>query len=151
LIRVKAADRAECFLSAIRTTLPEPPMVNVLETLVTRWRDYQASRAAVAELMELDPSEASRMAADYGLSVDDLTDLVQHADSAKLMERMMLARGLDPDEVRADLPAVLADMAVLCSRCLSKGRCEHELAAGTAVQHADEFCPNSMTMRALAR
>lgn len=126
-------------------------MSNVLELLVTRWRDYQSSRAALSELMDLDPQEISRMANEYGLSSGDLQDLVAEGPhAADLMDRMLRARGLDPNDIRHDLPGVVADMAVLCSRCGVKGRCEHELDAGTAARNADDFCPNAMTMRALA-
>ena len=125
-------------------------MSNVFETLVHRWREYQASRAALAELMSLDPDEVSRMAGEYGLSADDLGELVGHGThAADLMERMMRARGLDPAALRRELPAVVADMSVLCSRCSAKGRCEHELDAGTAAAHAEDFCPNAPTMAAL--
>jgi len=37
----------------------------------------------------------------------------------------------------------------LCVVCSQKGRCEHELAKGTAAEHFHEFCPNAFTLDAL--
>ena len=55
-----------------------------------------------------------------------------------------------PGDVAARSPAALREITALCSGCDHKHRCEVELSAGTAVAHAEAFCPNAELMQVLA-
>lgn len=118
--------------------------------LVDRWRDYRAAVAELRELQDLDPDMVATIAAECGLSSGELREIVAHGSRADgLMERMMAAKGLEPERLRRELPAVMRDIEVLCARCVAKGRCARELEAGTAARNAADFCPNADTFAAL--
>jgi hypothetical protein len=120
------------------------------ENLLEKWRDYRAALAELRELEAMEPSELAATAANCGLSVGELREVVANSAGAPaLMVRMMRAYGLDPEKVRRLDPLMMRDIEGLCSRCAAKGRCRHELNAGTAVDHADVFCPNAYTFERL--
>jgi hypothetical protein len=118
----------------------------MLETIARRWRDHRDAVATLREIAAMDPEVAGEIAAEAGLSISDLRDVITHgAGASQLMRRMMAAYGIDVPEVEHDAPGLLRDVAVLCSRCKAKGRCAEELEAGTARENAHLFCPNAGT------
>jgi hypothetical protein len=64
---------------------------------------------------------------------------------------MLIALRVDPHVLVNTNPAVMRDLQRLCVVCSQKGRCEHELAKGTASEHFREFCPNAFTLDALLK
>ena len=62
---------------------------------------------------------------------------------------MLIALRVDPHVLVNTNLAVMRDLQRLCVVCSQKGRCEHELAKGTASEHFREFCPNAFTLDAL--
>jgi hypothetical protein len=120
------------------------------EHLVEKWRDYRAALADLREFEAMEPDMMSAIAAECGLSVTELREVVVHGSGASsLMARMMKAYGLDPEGLRTRDPHTMRGIEGLCSRCLTKGRCRRELNAGTAAGHADDFCPNAFTFERL--
>ncbi|PSC03786.1 hypothetical protein SLNSH_16875 [Alsobacter soli] len=116
---------------------PENP--GFLARAAAWWREHTGSD----ELSELPSGELQRMAHDLSLSEDDLKTLAaSSAGQAELMARMMAARGLDIDKVRAQDPDLIRDMAVLCARCDEKRRCARDLRDGVAASAGEEYCLN---------
>jgi hypothetical protein len=62
---------------------------------------------------------------------------------------MLQALSLDPTELSLTHPAVLRDMAVVCSECDEKSRCRSDLTLRIAAATYDEYCPNAETIEAL--
>lgn len=119
---------------------------HLLESAARRWRNHRDAVATLREIDGLDPAMASEIAAEAGLSVSDLRDVISHGAGANLlMRRMMAAYGIDAGEIEHGAAGMLRDISVLCSRCKAKGRCDDELEAGTAREHAHLFCPNAET------
>lgn len=119
---------------------------HLLESIAERWRVHRDTVATLREIDGMDPALASEIAAEAGLSISDLRDVISHGAGAnRLMQRMMAAYGIDVREVSEETPGLLRDLAVLCSRCKDKGRCAAELEAGTARENAHLFCPNAET------
>lgn len=113
------------------------------------WRDYLARSQMAAELGQFSAAEMDRMAHDVGVSTADLYELAQHASgSADEMPRMMVALDLDPEAIARAEPEAYRDMQRLCSLCESKGRCDHDLAAGTAEVNYQHYCLNAATLQA---
>lgn len=122
----------------------------MLEAMLARWHEHRSTRAAMDELAGCDPETLAEIARDVQVSVDDLREITaKGAGADRLMQRMMAAYGIDMDEMRNEAPTMLRDVAVLCSRCSEKGRCARELDAGTAAEHAHEFCPNAETFASM--
>lgn len=125
---------------------------SILRTLFSQWRDAQAARAGLDELEACDPELVAGIARELRLPVTELREAIaKGAGSDQLMARMMATFGLDAETIRTDMPAVLRDVEISCSRCNAKGRCNRELDAGTAAQNAPDFCPNVATFEAIAR
>lgn len=123
---------------------------HLLESIARRWRNHRDAVVTLREIDCMDPALASEIAAEAGLSVRELRDVISHGVGAnRLMRRMMAAYGIDISEIEQDAPGMLRDIAVLCSRCKAKGRCEEELAAGTARESARSFCPNADTFETI--
>lgn len=108
------------------------------------WTTLVAALDRRREIEDMSIEERERLASEIGVSGADLETIVTNGEGAtKLMADMMRAKGVDPDTLAASFPAVLRSIEVTCSMCAEHGRCAHELAAGTAAEHADEFCPNA--------
>lgn len=117
-----------------------------LHGVAQRWREHRDAARSLREIEALDPALASGIAQEAGLTVADLKEVVAQGSGAeRLMERMMAAYCLGPLDLEREAPGLLRDVAILCSRCQSKGRCAQELEAGTARENARLFCPNADT------
>jgi len=115
--------------------------------LLGRVLDWVRARCGPGdELAALSRDEIRELAGDLALGEGDLLALsASLADNTVLMERMMRARGFDPEQLRQSFGTLLRDVQRVCSRCRATGRCQRELDAGTAAAHAHEFCPNAGT------
>ncbi|HEY7576609.1 MAG TPA: DUF6455 family protein [Acetobacteraceae bacterium] len=103
------------------------------------------------DLAALSREELRHIAGDLALAESVLLSLSAGArDNTALMERMMRARGLDPDKIRHTSNMALRDAEIACSQCRNTGRCRRELDAGTAAADCHEYCPNAATFDDLA-
>jgi Family of unknown function (DUF6455) len=113
--------------------------------LFSRAVDWVLSRGwCVTEPARLSKGELDLLAADLGLTQADLLDVLPRGpDNRLLMDRMMRARGLDPEAVRRSGAAPMRDLELTCTRCASSGRCSRDLEAGTAAEKAAIYCDNT--------
>jgi hypothetical protein len=127
------------------------PTTDSQNGLLTRVVDWFAARMrASSERNALTRDDITEMAHDLGLCEADLRDVLPGArDNTRLMDAMMRARGLDPMLVSQMSAAVMRDLELTCTRCGAVGRCKHDLAAGIAAAHCNEFCANAETFDAL--
>ena len=58
-------------------------------------------------------------------------------------------RGRRYARIVVDEAAIVRDLERVCSLCNHKRQCARELAAGTAAQHYDDYCPNASTLGTL--
>lgn len=122
--------------------------MSLFETIKDRWQQRRDRQAAVRALASMGPEQAETLAADIGMSLGDLREVVDKGGRAtRLLERTLQARGLAASSIP---PRTLREIETTCSRCEAKGICARELKAGTAVAHAAAFCPNYEVMNALA-
>ena len=119
---------------------------------LTQWvHRRQRGLRELKALEDAGPLDIERMAADVGMSVDELADVIARGDgTSELVRRMMAAHGIDRDWLAEILPELVEEIETRCSGCEHRHRCEIELNAGTAAVHADAFCVNAATMRELA-
>ena len=103
-------------------------------------RRFTASR----ELDALTPAEMSSIARDLKLSRSSLRELAaQEKGEPHLLVRMLrsLHKKMPPSG-----DVLTRDMQAVCSLCGSKGRCNRELATGTAAANYRKFCPNTFNL-----
>jgi hypothetical protein len=98
------------------------------------------------DLYALGRDDLTMMASDLGITETDLRMLLpKAADNSLLMERMMVARGLDPDRVRRTSAGLMRELELACARCGAVSRCRRDLDQGTAARHSHEYCLNAET------
>lgn len=130
---------------------PHFPVLDLVLNSIADWvNNYRDSIGHDRSLERCGRDEVMQIAQDIGISPDDLRELSSRGpDSAKLVQKMLLALGIDPTALANKDPLVMRDLQRLCTTCGDKSRCRHELAAGTAKAHFHEFCPNAFTLDAL--
>ena len=88
---------------------------------------------------------------DVGVSGADLSILAgKWPDAADLLYWRMNEIKLDRREITQADPQVMRDLQRVCTVCGSKRRCEHALANNSSDPAWQKYCPNTMTLLALA-
>jgi hypothetical protein len=64
---------------------------------------------------------------------------------------MLKALGIDEEALAHTQPMVLRDMERVCALCDHKTQCDHDLVAGTAAEHYEDYCLNAPTIGQLER
>jgi len=133
-------------MSAIQT---DPAVQEGLLSRVFSW--LVTHRVREGEITALSRADMRELARDIGVSEADLAMMsMDGPDNRALMDQMIRAHGLDPSVIRSLPAALLRDLESTCARCGSKGRCQRDLAAGTAAVHCHEYCGNADAFEALA-
>lgn len=108
---------------------------------VTRWN----------EMNRLSPQDVDGIARDLHVSTPDLLSLARTSPgSAALLDRRLAQSGLSRAVVAARYGDVLHDMERVCGLCIAKNRCAADLDSSDRVEHQPEYCPNDLTLEALA-
>jgi hypothetical protein len=122
----------------------------LFDTILNWYRNWQARRAAIAQVADLAPDERARIAHDSNLSVAELQTLAgKWPSSTELLPHRMATLHLDPNEMIRSEPAVLRDLQRTCALCGDRGRCRTDLAENPDDPVWAEYCPNVYTFDAL--
>jgi transcriptional regulator with XRE-family HTH domain len=140
--------------AAMAGTTREPPRYETIEPIldaIASWmKKYRYAAGLRDELARCGPEDIAQTARELGLSSGDLCRLAKKGPyAADLLQKMLLALGVDPKALAATDPMTMRDLQRLCIMCEQKKRCAHELAAETAKKNFREFCPNAYTLDAL--
>lgn len=120
------------------------------ERIARWWSNWREARANVAALQQCGTAEVARMAHDTGLETHELRALAgKWPDSANELNVRLRTLGLDAETISATEPHVLRDLQRTCSMCISKGRCNHDLASDEHAAEWREYCPNVSTLDAM--
>jgi uncharacterized protein YjiS (DUF1127 family) len=114
-------------------------------SLLSKILDWIKARVTQdSELAAMSHTERQLLAADIGITEAELWAITPHIDDhSDLLDKMIAARGLDPDLVRHIFRGATRDMEATCARCRDVGLCQRELKAGTAAAHSHGFCGNA--------
>jgi len=116
-------------------------------SVVKKWNNFWEIRAAQQELAECDAWEVGRIAADLGVSADELRSLAaSDKGAADLLRRRLRQLRIDPKHVD---PAVMRDLQLHCTQCQSKALCAHELDDAPVAASWPKYCPNELTIEAV--
>jgi hypothetical protein len=133
------------------TDTQRPAKAEFILGAIADWINSYRSRAGLqAAFGRCTPDDVKQIAKDLGVPAPELRALASKGPhAADLLEKMLLALGVDPAAIVKTDPATMRDLQRLCSACAAKGRCQRELNDGTAAAHFHEFCPNAFTLDAL--
>jgi hypothetical protein len=134
-----------------KVNAPHYPTVEYVVDAISGWiNKYRQANGLHDAFGNCSPEEVMRIAKDLGVPASELRGLAAKGPgAAAMLEKMLIALRVDPQALAKTNPAVMRDLQRLCVVCSQKGRCEHELAKGTAAKHFHEFCPNAFTLDAL--
>ena len=132
---------------------PHYPTVEFVLDAVAGWiNKYRHATGLHDEFGHCSPEDVRQIAKDLGVPASELRKLAAKAPgAADMIKKMLIALRVDPHVLVNTNLAVMRDLQRLCVVCSQKGRCEHELAKGTASEHFREFCPNAFTLDALLK
>ena len=118
--------------------------------LIGKFVDWLKHRRELNEVRRMNRSEFDLIAQDLRVSPDDLDRLIAAGPhSADEMPKMLEALGIDLENLVRTEPLLVRDMQRVCSLCRDKAHCHGDFAAGTAVEHYKEYCPNAPSIDAL--
>ena len=125
------------------------PVVSLVVDIFGEWLKH---RRELKEMREMDAASFDRIAGELRMSSADLEALVrQGPHAADELPKMLRALGIDQADLARSEPLVLRDMERVCSLCNHKRQCGHELSAGTAAAHYEEYCANAHTIDGLGK
>jgi uncharacterized protein DUF6455 len=104
------------------------------------------------EINSLTSQELEGIARDLRISTPDLLSLAQASPgSADQLDRRLGQSGLSKDVLAARHGDVVRDLERVCGLCGAKERCAADLDSSDHVEQQPEYCPNELTLEALAR
>lgn len=110
------------------------------------WQERAQQRQALEELRALGDSALDELSRDFGVSSDQLLELVARGPhSADELLVALREYGVQPEMAEKDDPHVFRDMQLACAMCDSKGRCQRDLKRHDLVRLA-AYCPNAPQM-----
>jgi hypothetical protein len=132
---------------------PIYPRVEPVLSAVAQWvRKHRSATSSRDELAECAPADVARIASEIGISHRELDHLASRGPgAADLLQKLLVALHVDPETTTLKDPAVMHDLQRLCITCSHKKQCQHDLAAGTAAQEYQKYCPNAFTLEAILK
>ena len=128
-------------MTAQDTTYPR------VQQLIDTFTNWLQQRREMDEMRRMDRGDFERIAEDLRISPGDLDALVRHGPhAADELPRMLQALGIDEAALARTQPMVLRDMERVCALCDHKTQCDHDLTAGTAASHYEDYCLNAPTI-----
>lgn len=121
----------------------------VVQALIDIFGDWLIRRRKMSELRRLGRTDLDRIAGDLRVSSNDLSKLVEFGRGAGELSALLKKLGIKKSDLVQTEPLMVRDMERVCGLCRHKSKCDHELAAGTAAEHYQDYCPNAYTIRAL--
>jgi hypothetical protein len=126
------------------------PGSGVARRIARWWQEWTNRRRTMMQLDCCGAAEVERMAHDVGVSSGELCALAgRWPDAADPLKRRLAVLDLDPDDIRRREPQTLHDLQRVCTLCMNKRECVHDLAAKPSSVAWRGYCPNVMTLDAL--
>lgn len=119
----------------------------LFESIAAAWSAFRQKMRVRNEFAGLERVEATRMASELGLTVQELNEMISEGPDAarQLYERLaqehIAASSIEPETLR--------DLQRCCGHCDSKAQCDHELEDEPKTASWPKYCPNELTIAAL--
>jgi len=122
----------------------------VLDAIAAWIKKYREAVGTQNELANCTPEQVASIARDMGLSPGELRFMAAKGPhAADELPKLLRALGVDPQQLASKDPSKMRDLQRICVTCAHKGRCQHDLAAGTIAGHYHDYCPNAISIEAL--
>jgi len=119
----------------------------ILDAIANWVKKYRQAVGLRGELANCGAEEVALIARDIGVSPEELRFAASKGPhAADELPKLLRALGVDPQKLASDDPAIMRSLERICISCGHKNQCQHDLAAGTAVSHYRDYCPNAMSL-----
>lgn len=123
---------------------------SVLRSIAQWISRYREARGLRDDLMNCSAAEVESMARELKITADELVTLSRKGpNAADLLQKLLVALGVDANGLAHDDPLVMRDLQRLCTTCNDKCRCELDIANGLIADNFRDYCPNAFTLDAL--
>ncbi len=121
--------------------------------VVAQWVvKYRYARGLRNELMNCSAEDVAGIARELRIHPAELVSLARKGpNAADLLQKLLIALGVDANGLAHDDPLVMQDLQRLCIRCGYKRQCELDLANGEMTENFHDYCPNAFTLEALLK
>ena len=132
------------------TMTPEIKPYSLVNKFIDVFGNWLKHRQDIREIRDLDSHEFATIARELQVTPADLDTLVHQGPHAvDELPKLLMALGIDEEDLSRTQPLVLRDMARVCASCQQKHKCNSDLDAGRSAQHYEEYCLNASTIDAL--
>jgi hypothetical protein len=136
-------------------TVPHPDyesLQSVLNAIAQWMKKYRYARGVRNEMMNCTPEDVARIARELRINPNELATLAKKGpNAADLLQKLLVALGVDAKSLEHDDPLVMRDLQRLCTTCGEKRQCEFDLANGVSADNFRDYCPNAFTLDALLK
>jgi hypothetical protein len=123
---------------------------SITAKILSWWKTRKELHGQMDELLSLGDTEIAEIAADCGISRDQLIKVVQAGPhAADEMVELMRALNIDPDAVQSGETHLFHDMQLTCTECRTKEECRRHLNDGTVADTYNRYCANSAILNEL--
>jgi len=113
---------------------------------------YRYARGLRNEMMECGPQDVARIARELRIYPSELASLADKGpNAADLLQKLLLALGVDSEGLAHDDPLVMRDLQRLCITCGAKRQCALDVEVGVIRENFRDYCPNAFTLQALLK
>lgn len=132
---------------------PDYDSLQSILSAIAQWvSKYRETFAAGNELRNCSPEDVAGIARDLKMAPAELASLAKKGPhAAALLRELLLALGVNPQELERGDPTVMRDLQRLCITCGYKRQCELDLASGVMADKFRDYCPNAFTLDALLK
>jgi len=123
---------------------------SVLDAIADWVKRYREAIGLRNEMANCTAEQVAVIARDMGLTPGELLSITAKGPhAADELARLFRALGVDPQKLGSEDPNTMRDLQRICITCGHKGRCQHDLARGTAARQYHNYCPNAIALDAL--
>jgi len=130
---------------------PDYESLQSLFASMRQWlKGYRDACKDSRDLTNCGLDEIVRIAQDLNLQPEELAMIAKKdPHSADLLQKLLAALGVDPNDLSQEDPVTMNDLRRLCTMCTEKRQCKYDLANGVLAANFRDYCPNAYTLDAL--
>jgi hypothetical protein len=134
---------------------PHPDYESLQRVLssVAQWiTRYREARKTESQFKNCSADDVAAMARELRMSPGELVAIAKKGpNAADLLQKLLIALGVDPAGLSHSDPLVMRDLQRLCVTCGYKRQCELDFANGKIIENFHDYCPNAFTLDALLK
>jgi hypothetical protein len=135
------------------TAHPDYESLKSVWNSIAQWvMNHRYARGIYNDLANCDPDEMERIARDLRIHRSELMTMAKKGPhAADLVKKLLIALGIDANNLQHEDPITMRDLQRLCTTCTEKKQCQFDLTNGIISDNFRDYCPNAFTLDALLK